>query len=50
MFLFFQDFAKDRYGVPAMVQSQQKLGVYESCFPSSLVNQTAAFAKKYGKW
>lgn len=26
MLLFFQDFAKDRYGVSAMVQSQQKLG------------------------
>lgn len=25
-FLFFQDFAVDRYGVSAMVQSQQKLG------------------------
>lgn len=24
--LFFKDFAKDRYGVSAMVQSQQKLG------------------------
>lgn len=25
-FCFFKDFAKDRYGVSAMVQSQQKLG------------------------
>lgn len=25
-YLFFQDFAKERYGVSVMVQSQQKLG------------------------
>lgn len=26
LFLCFKDFAKDRYGVSALVQSQQKLG------------------------
>lgn len=42
MLLSFQDFAKDRYGVSAMVQSQQKLGEYESYFchrkPNSWTN------------
>lgn len=35
-FLFVQDFAKDRYGVPQMVQSQQKLGQYSQQHPPLL--------------
>lgn len=31
---FLKDFAKDRYGVSAMVQSQQKLGWYRSYLDS----------------
>lgn len=32
--VFLKDFAKDRYGVSAMVQSQQKLGWYRSYLDS----------------
>lgn len=39
-FFFSQDFAKDRYGVSAMVQSQEKLGWYKQSKSKVILSST----------